>query len=159
MSVVASISRAAGRRGFTLVEMLTVMLLMAIILMAGVVSWNSVKRGSEMRTAINDVRSSMALARQYAVLKRTVIRIDIPDPAGQGYYITNMAGGSLMRGGFQELPLGVRFGNTAAYQIDFRPNGGIKGNQSYDLILVDVLNSKNTNVLSVNGLTGIINYE
>ena len=147
--------------GFTLVELMTVMILMMLILTASLVSWNNLKRGAEMRTAINDIRSSLALARQYAVLKKTVITIGIT--SGQEYYISNSASATLMRGGgIQELPLGVRFGYTptpspaAPVTIVFRRDGSAQEN--YTVILEDILGN-NSRTVQVNGLTGIIDNE
>ena len=157
-----SILGLQGKTGFTLVELLAVMMLMIMISVASVMSWNQIQRGLEMRTAINDVRSSLALARQYAVLKKTEITIGFITTGTycQVYYITNQAGGGLLNGGPLQLPLGVRF-DPVPPDIIFKPSGSIKNNQSVDLVLVEGASAQLTNnsVLRVNGLTGIITYD
>lgn len=147
---------APGIYGFTLVEMLAVMILMVMIATAGLVTWNGVKRGAEMRTAINDVRASFALARQYAVLKSARIRIAVTNE--QAYHILVVESGQLLRGGPMELPLGVRFAVTPM-TVEFKPNGSVQNNQNVDVMLVDILNTNNTHVLKLNGLTGIFDYD
>jgi prepilin-type N-terminal cleavage/methylation domain-containing protein len=152
-----------SQAGFTLVELLAVMMLMIMISVASVMSWNQIQRGLEMRTAINDVRSSMALARQYAVLKKTEIKIGfIPPGVGycQVYYITNQAGGGLLSGGPLQLPLGVRF-DPVPPDFIFKPSGSIQNGQSINLVLVEGPSAQLTNnsVLRINGLTGIITYD
>jgi len=157
-----SIFRLQGKTGFTLVELLAVMMLMIMISVASVLSWNQIQRGLEMRTAINDVRSSMALARQYAVLKKTDIKIGFitTNVWCQMYYITNQAGGALLNGGPMQLPLGVRF-DPAPLDFIFKPSGSIQNNQSVNLVLVEGPSAQVTNntVLRINGLTGIISYD
>ncbi len=148
-----------GQSGFTLVEMLTVMVLMLIIMVTTTVVWVNLKRGAEMRTAINDIRSSFALARQYAVLKKTTVRVSITNE--RAYYLMDMSGGYLLRSGSMELPLGVMFTNQPSLplNIDFRPSGAIQGYQNYDIILTDILRTNNSEILHLNGLTGLLNYD
>lgn len=151
-----------SQAGFTLVELLAVMMLMIMISVASVMSWNQIQRGLEMRTAINDVRSSMALARQYAVLKKTEVKIGFINTSVwcQVYYITNQAGGGLLNGGPLQLPLGVRF-DPVPPDFIFKPSGSIQNGQSINLVLVEGPSAQLTNnsVLQINGLTGIITYD
>ena len=58
------------RRGFTLMELLTVMIIMSIVLATGITSYVGARRGMEMRGAIGSVQSTLSLARQHAVTKR-----------------------------------------------------------------------------------------
>ncbi len=146
--------------GFTLIEMMTVMILMLLITTASVVSWNNVKRGKELNAAVNDVRSSLSLARQYAVLKRVEIMVNII--SNQVYYITNNTGVGLVRGMPQELPLGAQFTNTiptGGLKITFKPSGSLLNNQTITLGLRDVNNAGMNAALRINGLTGMIDYE
>lgn len=151
-------SQSRALAGFTLIELMTVMILMLLIATASVVSWNNLKRGNELTTAINDIRSSLALARQYAVLKKTEIRIGFVSTNPQIYFITNNAGGGLLRGALQELPLGTRFAHSPQ-DVVFGPNGAILNNQTMIIALEDVNNTNISASLRVNGLTGIINYD
>lgn len=62
----------AGRRvrGFTLLELLTVMAIMGIVMGAGIASFVQMRRGWEIRGAEAVIRSTLALSRQHAVTKR-----------------------------------------------------------------------------------------
>jgi prepilin-type N-terminal cleavage/methylation domain-containing protein len=64
-----------GRRGFTLMELLTVMVIMSIVLATGVVSYVGARRGAELRGATSSVQSAIAMARQHAVTKRRTTAI------------------------------------------------------------------------------------
>lgn len=59
-----------GRRGFTLMELLTVMVIMSIVLATGVVSYVGARRGAELRGAVISVKTALSMARQHAVTKR-----------------------------------------------------------------------------------------
>ncbi len=59
-----------GRRGFTLMELLTVMVIMSIVLATGVVSYVGARRGAELRGAAISVKTALSMARQHAVTKR-----------------------------------------------------------------------------------------
>jgi prepilin-type N-terminal cleavage/methylation domain-containing protein len=58
------------RRGFTLLELMTVMIIVAIVLAAGITSYVGARRGMEMRGARSGVQSTLSLARQHAATKR-----------------------------------------------------------------------------------------
>lgn len=64
-----------GRRGFTLMELLTVMVIMSIVLATGVVSYVGARRGAELRGAASSLQSAIAMARQHAVTKRRTTAI------------------------------------------------------------------------------------
>ncbi len=56
------------RSGFTLVELITVMGIMALLISVAVVQYANMTRGSAMKTAATHVRSALMLARQQAVM-------------------------------------------------------------------------------------------
>ena len=59
------------RRGFTLMELLTVMVIMVLMMSIAGVSFFTARQGAEMRGAVRAVQTTISLARQQAVVKRT----------------------------------------------------------------------------------------
>lgn len=86
-----------GRRGFTLMELLTVMVIMGILLTAGIISYVGARRGAEMRGAIGAVRTTLSMARQQAVTRRrttaVLFRMEGPEAASTNcLYVFEFAG-------------------------------------------------------------------
>lgn len=77
-----------GRRGFTLMELLTVMVIMSILLATGVVSYVNARRGAELRGAASTLQSVLSMTRQHAVTKRRTTAI-VFRKEGSGTTYTN----------------------------------------------------------------------
>jgi len=67
--------RDRARRGFTLMELLTVMVIMVLMMSIAGVSFFQARQGAELRSAVRAVQTTISLARQQAVVKRTKIRL------------------------------------------------------------------------------------
>lgn len=72
-------SRSSAKKGFTLVELLLVISVMAILLLFAVPAFQDIGRGSRMRAAVNQLTSTINLARQWAITKREKVYIIFPD--------------------------------------------------------------------------------
>ncbi|MBM4156447.1 MAG: prepilin-type N-terminal cleavage/methylation domain-containing protein [Lentisphaerae bacterium] len=85
------------RRAFTLVELLVVVGIMGLLLGVTVTAFDSIGKGAKMRSALMQIKSSLSLARQYAITDRRATYIifpdqyrddwkkDVPNPADYGY--------------------------------------------------------------------------
>lgn len=67
------------RRAFTLIELLMVVGLMGIVLVVMVAGFNNINSGAKMRSALLQLKSSVSLARQYAVTSRDRAYLVFPD--------------------------------------------------------------------------------
>ncbi|MDD2237008.1 MAG: prepilin-type N-terminal cleavage/methylation domain-containing protein [Kiritimatiellae bacterium] len=67
--------------GFTLIELLGVLTIMAILMAITIPSFKGIGRTKKMDAAVNQLRTALSLARQYAILNRATVNILIPDPA------------------------------------------------------------------------------
>lgn len=64
-------------KGFTLIELLVVMGIMALLMGVGVLGFVGMRRGAELRGGVMDVRTTLMLARQQAVVKGTMVRVSV----------------------------------------------------------------------------------
>lgn len=72
-------SSPATRRGFTLVELLVVIAIMGIMLGLLLPAFTGLGRGANMRSAVMQLRSTMALARQWAITHREKTYVLFPE--------------------------------------------------------------------------------
>src|SRR5450759_5345180 len=73
---------------FTLIELLVVMVIAAVIMAVSLPSFLSMGRGAGMRTAVNNIRSTVALSRQWAITHREEITF-VASSTGMVYNMTN----------------------------------------------------------------------
>lgn len=66
--------------GFTLLEMLAVIAVMVILISAAAPAFLEMSQGSAMRSAVAQVRSTLSLARQYAISRNEVVYFLIAGP-------------------------------------------------------------------------------
>lgn len=65
--------------GFTLVEMLVVIVLMGFMMAIALPRFTDIGRGSKIKTAVSELRSTMGLARQWAIARRESVYMVFPD--------------------------------------------------------------------------------
>lgn len=82
--------RAMIRRAFTLVELLVVVGIMGLMLAITVVAFEGIGRGAKMRAALVTIKSSLSLARQYAISDRTLCFVVFPDDRVDLSAVTNL---------------------------------------------------------------------
>ncbi len=111
--------------GFTLLELLVVIAIMGIMMamaMGGFIDWG---RGIGMDGAVRNVKSSMALTRQWAITHRKLTGIVCTN----NYYVvsyTNESGVLELIGGTNFLPEGIEFKGDGGPHF-FKVDGSIKG--------------------------------
>ncbi len=67
------------RGAFTLIELLVVMGIVAIIMLIALPRFTDIGRGSKMKAAVSELRSTLGLARQWAIANRDTVFIVFPD--------------------------------------------------------------------------------
>lgn len=122
-----------SRSGYTLIELLAVMVIMGIIILIALAGYNSISRGAASRKAAENIEVSLSLARQHAVARNVPVlfllldadfngRNSGADPSGidiskigptRGrHYAIFDASNRVYLTGWTELPKGVVFDTT-----------------------------------------------
>ena len=163
---------------FTLIELLVVMVIAVVIMAVSLPSFISMGRGAGMRTAVNNIRSTVALSRQWAITHREQITF-VASSTGMVYNMTNgvfseatndhacyyatNAAGTLVQS-ITDLPLDVTFDDphpiNCVTNLIFKTDGGLDGvgAATVSIVLVDktsiIRGDPITKTISINGLTG-----
>jgi len=155
------------------------MVIAVVIMAVSLPSFISMGRGAGMRTAVNNVRSTVALSRQWAITHREEITFVASStgmvyttnnaivPATNDhacYYAISAANTGLIQS-ITDLPLDVTFsedpGDDSATNLTFKTDGGLDGDVTdpSDIVLVDKKNASIKTTITINRLTGGIRVE
>lgn len=152
--------RIRARRGFTLIELLMVMTLMVIVMSTVAVVFRDIGRGAGMRGAVNSARSTLALARQYAVTKRQDIFVTFTSTADAGgsnaWYIVSNQWGQIVSPQ-TELPAGVDVSEAKTFH--FQSDGTLGSGAMDENIVLRETQGPGNNTITVRAMTGSIKVE
>jgi general secretion pathway protein H len=108
-------------KGFTLVELLVVMGIMVLLMGISTMGLMGIRRGAELRGGARSVRSTLMLARQYAVTKRQEVQVGF---TANSMTVSFLAGGSTNRTTY--FSPGITISKLPDNNpLRFMPNGGL----------------------------------
>jgi len=121
-----------SRQGFTVLELLVVMGIMAVLMGISTMSYMGVRRGAELRGAAMTVRTAMMLSRQQAVTKRRPMNVDISSTDSS----ITVRYGSVSGVQYRKVYLtpGVQFDQNL--NLTFLPSGSVAGGADTRTIVV-----------------------
>jgi len=172
--VCAGVLNAPRSSGFTLIELMVVMVIAVAITAISLPSFISMGRGIGMRTAVNNVSATIALSRQWAITHREKVTFIISNTGlvynitsnqvslaandHACYYATN-AGGAMVQS-ITDLPLDVNFASGSETNLKFQTDGGLGGVGDVDILLkYKNIQGAPNKTISVNKMTGAIKVE
>lgn len=113
-----------GTRGFTLVELLTTLLVLAILATMAAPSFRSFIAGQRVRNAASDLASAFTLMRSEAVKRNGITTLSANGTWSAGWVVT--AGTERLRGygPYTDIAVSTAGGNSLWVGIDGRPGNG-----------------------------------
>ncbi|MBT9147321.1 MAG: hypothetical protein DDT32_01075 [Syntrophomonadaceae bacterium] len=107
------------KMGFTLLELLVVLVIMSMIIAMSVPAFSTYQRGARLRSASREISSAIMLARTQAITlrkERAVVFVE----ADREFGIAGDEEG-------WTLPPGIRFNFTGTYEVLLTPTGRVEG--------------------------------
>jgi len=144
--------------GFTLLEMLAVMAIMSIILATGIGAFSGLGKGARMRGSVSNLRATIGLARQQAIMKNQPLSLEFGETSDEKYFyfVTNRVA-HYMVGEKHYLPPGVSMSSSTA-RMTFSPSGRTDSGTPVKIELNDDRGTE-TWTLTIYGLTGLVKAE
>ena len=111
-------------QGFTLIEILLVVVIMAVIAVLAVPNFSRTYAGIELRKAADDLAYRMRYAQSYAITRNTLTRLEF-DPFFTQYWLTRQSGDETAQGAFERIPgrMGEITGIPRDAQVSFAEGG------------------------------------
>ncbi len=158
----ASVRRSGRKQGFTLAELLAVMLIMVILMGMAVGAFYGMGRGARMRGAVSSFNTTLSLSRQYAITRSQPLTIELieSDDTGETVWSYNIlyydnGNNEQQLRPTQYLPPGILF-VADNNRFTFRPDGSLEdGNETIHIEDED----GHRITFKINGLTGMIKIE
>ncbi len=150
---------AGGKRGYTLAELLAVMLIMVILMGVAVNSFYGMGRGARLRGAVSTFNTTLALTRQYAVTRNEPMTIELRRLEGSDEndwrYDVLREDGTAVRP-TQYVPPGIRV-EADNSRFTFMPDGSLWGGNEVSVEFEDELaDGRFVIKFTINGLTGLV---
>ena len=148
------------RRGFTLLELLTVIAIMAVMMGATTAAYFGLGRGARLRGAVSTLRTAVGLARQQAILQGQTLELRFSYSVSDGYsyqVINVTADPNHQVGTTGHLPRGILMSSVPS-PIAFHPSGSsqVPGTTSFNLT---ESGGAGTAAMTIYHLTGLMKVE
>jgi prepilin-type N-terminal cleavage/methylation domain-containing protein len=146
-----------ARAGFTLMELLAVMAIMAVIMGSGIGAYFSMGKTPRIQGAARNLRTAISLARQQAIVKNSPIEMRFYKTGDDRYYylLTNAVEGFAI-GQKQFLPVGTRIGAPGVpWTLRFSANGRLDPLGP----TIAIQDDSETVSVKVYGLTGLVRIQ
>ncbi len=147
--------------GVTLLELLLVIAVMAIILAVSMPAFTSMGRGAGLRGAVAEVKSTISLARQWAITKRERVTFDSGHDAAAAnapYYAVRLADPPytiVQATNYLEKGHGFQQSDT----FTFKSSGDVEGPITPDRTITITNLNGNAKTITVVPMTGVIRVE
>jgi prepilin-type N-terminal cleavage/methylation domain-containing protein len=160
-----------SKSGFSLMELLATMVIMLFLMGIGIVSFYGIGQGDRLRGSVEQIRNTLALARQHAVTQSKDIKINFYSSGPtQSYDVVEMPSDPadtniVVIREVSYLPAGVEFDQSAPPPpfLIFRPNGRVTysgSTASPEIRLTEANNPGSLPIsITVYTLTGLVSVE
>ena len=150
------------RRGFTLLELLTVIAIMAVMMGATTAAYFGLGRGARLRGAVSTLRSSISLTRQQAILKGQTLTLEFSEPSTDlhQYEVWNRTdpGVPYQVGTTGYLPRGIKISPSTAV-LTFHPTGSAGAGTEVIFTVTEIGGAGTPVSLTVYPLTGLMKVD
>jgi prepilin-type N-terminal cleavage/methylation domain-containing protein len=145
--------RAQGRRGFTLIEMTIVLVIMLAFLAMSVPFFTGFSASTGLKTSEREIMTVLRTARSYAVSRNDNYSAVFNGGVIPNTYVIINSNGTVLDKTFS-LPNGVTY-TAAITTVTFTPNGGLTGLAAPNTVIIR--NNKNPDkTITVNRITGAL---
>ncbi len=142
-----------ARRGFTLIEMAIVLVIMLAFLAMSIPFFSGFSTNTGLKAAEREIITVLRTARSYAVSQNTNFNTVFDGTASPNTYkIANSSGTTVDK--VYSLPNGVSYSTSAITTVTFTPNGGLTGPSASNTVTVQ--NSKGSKTITINRITGAL---
>ena len=150
--------KACCRRGYTLLELLAVMVLIVMIMTIGIGGYMSMTEGAAMRSALTTVQTAIGTARGFAVARTRKVTLSLSSNDVLAFYMVSGVTSEVQQTSGNFLPRHVYLTDTAQNPLDrlelsFYPDGSA-GMHSNVTIEVHERGGQKAFEIRINGLTG-----
>jgi prepilin-type N-terminal cleavage/methylation domain-containing protein len=112
-----------GPKGFSLIEMLVVISILAIVAAAAIPNLIAWRSGMQFRAAVNDLRNDLESAKTRAVKENAKVTVAFNPTAGQYDMSYQDPGSNTILLKTQTLPAGVRINSDKSFSTSFSSRG------------------------------------